>query len=93
VKFQLLADARRDAEAAALFDHTPATDPAVGFSAGLGMAKLTRARLAERLQDKATAIQNYQRVLDTWRHADPELRPYLQEAQAGLDRLRGEPRQ
>jgi eukaryotic-like serine/threonine-protein kinase len=93
VRFQLLADARRDAEAAALFDHTPATDPAVGFSAGLGMAKLTRARLAERLQDKATAIQYYQRVLDTWPHADPELRPYVQEAKAGLDRLRGELRQ
>jgi hypothetical protein len=57
------------------------------------MAKLTRARLAERLQDKATAIQYYQRVLDTWRHADPELRPYVQEARAGLDRLRREPRQ
>jgi hypothetical protein len=54
---------------------------------------LTRARLAERLQDKATAIQYYQRVLDTWRHADPELRPYVQEARAGLDRLRREPRQ
>jgi hypothetical protein len=29
-------------------------------------------------------------VVDVWRHADPELEPYVREARAGLQRLAGE---
>jgi tetratricopeptide (TPR) repeat protein len=93
LKLRLLADAGRDQEAAAAFDHLSATDPDLTFTPGLGLAMLTRARVAERLNDRATATRYYQRVLDLWRHADPELRPYLDEARAGLARVSQEPRQ
>ncbi len=52
---------------------------------------LERGRVAERLNDRATAARSYQYVLDAWRHADPELRPYVDEARAGLARLSREP--
>jgi len=48
-------------------------------------------RVAERLNDRVTATRSYQCVLDAWRHADPELRPYVDEARAGLARLSREP--
>jgi serine/threonine-protein kinase len=54
--------------------------------------ELLRATAAERLGDKDLAIHEYQRVVDLWRHADPELQPYVEEARAGLSRLTGEPR-
>jgi len=55
------------------------------------LAVLERARLAERLGDRAKAIKSYQFVADVWRHADPELQPYVVEARSALARLTGEP--
>ncbi len=55
------------------------------------LAVLERARLAERLGDREKAVKSYQFVADVWRHADPELRPYVMEARKGLERLTGEP--
>jgi hypothetical protein len=56
------------------------------------LGRLERARLAERLGEPATAAGHYQFVLDVWRHADPELRPYVDEARAALGRLSAEQR-
>jgi serine/threonine-protein kinase len=56
------------------------------------LARLERARLAEKLGERALAVQYYQFVADVWRNADPELSPYVEEARAGLQRLTSEPR-
>jgi hypothetical protein len=56
------------------------------------LARLERARIAERLNDREAAIRFYQFVVDAWRHADPELQPFVTEARDGLARLAGEPR-
>ena len=56
------------------------------------LAVLERARLAERLGESQMAIKSYQFVADMWRHADPELQPFVQEARSGLDRVMGESR-
>ena len=54
-------------------------------------ATLERARVAERLGERNLAVESYQLVVDFWRRADPELQPYVREAQDGLARLTGEP--
>jgi hypothetical protein len=53
---------------------------------------LERARVAEQLGDRETASRDYQYVADVWRHADPQLQPYVTEAREALARLAGEPR-
>jgi serine/threonine-protein kinase len=53
---------------------------------------LARARLAERLDDRPTAVKYYQFVVRAWLHADPELQPIVAEARESLRRLGGEPR-
>jgi hypothetical protein len=54
---------------------------------------LERARVTERLGDREKAARDYQYVANVWRHADPELQPYVTEAREGLTRVVGEPRQ
>jgi serine/threonine-protein kinase len=51
---------------------------------------LERGRIAEGLGERQKAIDSYQFVVDVWRHADPELEPYVREARAGLERLAAE---
>jgi hypothetical protein len=51
-----------------------------------------RARVAERLGDRPTAIHYYEFVLQAWLHADPELQPVVAKARAGLRRLAVESR-
>jgi eukaryotic-like serine/threonine-protein kinase len=51
---------------------------------------LERARVNERLGNRAKAAQAYQYVAEVWRHADPELQPYVAEAKQGLGRLTAE---
>jgi hypothetical protein len=53
---------------------------------------LERARLADRLGDRPTAVHYYRFVLQSWLHADPELQPFVAEARAALQRLGAEPR-
>jgi tetratricopeptide (TPR) repeat protein len=48
---------------------------------------LERGRIAESLGERQQARDSYQFVVDVWRHADPELEPYIREARAGLERL------
>jgi eukaryotic-like serine/threonine-protein kinase len=85
---QLLASGRDDRRAAALLDRwlVDLTVPSAVIWA------LERARVAERLGERDTAVRGYQYVADVWRHADPELQTYVTEAKQGLARLTGEPR-
>ena len=53
---------------------------------------LERARVAERLGEREMAARDYQYVMGVWRHADPQLQPYVAEAREGLMRVSGEPR-
>jgi serine/threonine-protein kinase len=52
---------------------------------------LERGRVAERLDDRARALEAYGYVAAAWRRPDPELEPYAAEARAGLTRLSAEP--
>src|SRR2546426_7561629 len=78
----------RDREAARVFDQQ-VTMPLTARSI---LGTLERGRIAERLGDLATAARDYQFVVDVWRNADSELRPYVEEARAGLLQLGAEPR-
>jgi DNA-binding SARP family transcriptional activator len=78
VRFRLLTAVGRGTEAAEVFDRSH--DRRVPLM-------LARARLAERLGDRDTAIHYYQFVLQAWQHADPELQPVVAEARAALSRL------
>ena len=84
---QLLAATGRDREAAAALDREiPGFgDPAAGHWA------LLKGRVNERVGRREEAIEAYRFVADLWRHADPELQPYVAEARAGLERLTREP--
>jgi len=53
---------------------------------------LERARVNERLGNRAKALAGYSFVAAVWIHADPELQPYVAEARAALARLAAEPR-
>jgi eukaryotic-like serine/threonine-protein kinase len=54
---------------------------------------LERGRVAERMGDREKAARSYQYVASVWRHADPELQPYVTEAREGLARMTSEPRE
>ena len=56
-----------------------------------GLWRLERGRVAERLGQHDKAVQEYRYVADLWRTADPELRPEVEEANAAIKRLAGEP--
>jgi hypothetical protein len=47
-------------------------------------------RVAERLHRPEVAMESYQWVTDVWHHADPEVRPGVDEARAALERLTAE---
>jgi len=51
---------------------------------------LERGRIAEGLAERQKARDSYQFVVDVWRHADSELKPYVREARSGLVRMSGE---
>ena len=53
--------------------------------------QLEAARAAERLGERERGARAFQYVVDAWRHADPELKPQVDEARQGLLRLTGEP--
>jgi len=83
VRFELLAATGRDREAAQLFDQ----QVTVPLTTGSVLAALERGRIAERLGDRSTAVQHYRFVLSVWANADPELRPNVEAALVGLQRL------
>ncbi|MBA2459120.1 MAG: hypothetical protein H0V43_09240 [Gemmatimonadales bacterium] len=51
------------------------------------IGRLEQARAAERLGERDRALQGYQFVVDAWRHADPELEPYVAEARQAIVEL------
>lgn len=55
----------------------------------VGRVRLLRAAAYEKLGQYEAAKEQYQLALDQWREADPDLMPYIQQAQAGLARLAG----
>jgi tetratricopeptide (TPR) repeat protein len=61
------------------------------WAAGAGpwfvLATLERGRVAERLGERAKAIESYRFVTEAWRRADPELQPYVTEAEEALARF------
>jgi hypothetical protein len=79
----LLAAKSEDAAALAITDRWQAVQP----TPTVGLLALAGARAAERLHDRNGATRRYQFVADLWRHADPELQPYVDEARAALRRL------
>ncbi|MFL5490366.1 MAG: hypothetical protein ACJ8AV_03050, partial [Gemmatimonadales bacterium] len=85
---RLYAARKQDREAAQVFDNWLETGR---LSPLFVLGTLERGHLAERLHDPERAVRSYQFVVDVWRHADPELQPYVAEARAGLARLTGEP--
>ncbi len=87
-RVDLLVAGRREREAASFLDHELA--PAALGDPRYGAWILQRGRVHERLGRRETAIEAYRFVADVWRHADPELVPYVTEATAGLRRLAGE---
>jgi len=58
-----------------------------GASPWFVLATLELGRVAERLGEREKAIASYGFVTAAWRHADPELQPYVSEARDGLARL------
>jgi serine/threonine-protein kinase len=54
------------------------------------LGRLEQGRIAEALGERQKAIDSYQFVVDVWRHADPELEPYVREARAALKLLAAE---
>ena len=84
---QLLSARHDDRKAAKLLDRW-LTDLLVPSEV---MWTLERGRVAERLGDREQASRDYQYVANVWRHADPELQPYVTEAREGLTRVVGEP--
>jgi serine/threonine-protein kinase len=85
----LLAARQDDARAAALLNRWP-MDLTMPSEV---LWTLERARVAERIGDREKAIRSYQYVANVWRHADPELQPYVAEAREGLGRMTSEPGQ
>jgi hypothetical protein len=83
---QLLVSRGEDRKAAAILDRYRWSNPA--FEA---IATLERGQIAERLGERGMAVECYQRVVDLWRRADPELQSYVSQARDGLARLTGEP--
>ena len=82
---RLLIAAGRENEAHELLRHRTPNDWPL---ASRVVWALERARLAERLGNTDLALRDYLFVTRVWRHADPELQPYVAEAAAGVERLR-----
>jgi serine/threonine-protein kinase len=84
---RLLVALRRDREALAVLD---LGYPHAYFALGRVPWALEQARVAERLGEREKALHWYGFVAKVWRHADPELRAYVDEARSGLQRLTAE---
>jgi eukaryotic-like serine/threonine-protein kinase len=82
---QLLESQGRLAEAAALLDHTSVLNTPMGV-----LTEFERARVAEKLGDKARARDGYAFVAGMWQRGDPFFLQYASDAREGLKRLSGE---
>ena len=82
---QLLESQGRDAEAAALLDQVGVLNSPMGV-----LTEFERARIAEKLGDKARARNGYAFVAGMWEHGDPFFARYAADSRAALKRLSGE---
>jgi serine/threonine-protein kinase len=57
--------------------------------AAIGRVRLLRGAAYEKLGRRAEAAEQYQLVLAQWKAADPELKEFLRQAEAGLARVKG----
>jgi tetratricopeptide (TPR) repeat protein len=65
----------------------------VGNDAGhLAQAYVRVGELYEQRGDRERAIDYYQRFVDLWKNADPELQQQVEEVRGRIVRLAGEPR-
>jgi hypothetical protein len=93
VRIRLLAARGRYGDAARRLAATPGRDgPGDATSVTRVLWELERGRVHEQLGNRDTALVAYGFVASVWAHADPELKPYVDEARAGIARLGGEPR-
>jgi len=83
---QVLARLGRYDEAAELLDHMPFERLFAPASEAV-VAALERGRVHEQMGDREQAITAFSYVVDTWRNADPELQPIVDEAREALMRL------
>jgi hypothetical protein len=84
LRAELLRAVGRDREAAAWYGSLVEGRQELLF---LGPVLLRQAQVAERLGDAARAADLYARFLRVWERCDPELRPLLEEGQAGAQRV------
>jgi len=82
---QLLESQGRNAEAAAALDQVGVLNSPMGV-----LTEFERARIAEKLGDKARARDGYAFVAGMWEHGDPFFAQYAADSRAGLKRLSGE---
>ena len=82
---QLLEAKGRDREALALLSIVNVGEDAYSMS-----LTLERARVAERLGERAIAVDGYLQVAGMWQHGDSVFAPYVTESRAALKRLGGE---
>jgi eukaryotic-like serine/threonine-protein kinase len=87
---ELLAARGQDREAAAVLDRMADVGTTPGPLEVTWV--LERARVNERLGNREKAVRDYSYVMDAWRHADPLLQPFVDEARQGVARLVREPR-
>jgi len=85
---QLLAATGQDEAAAAVLENVPDVGLAPGPAEVVWV--LERARVNDRLGRLEPAVRDYSYVIDVWRHADPLLQPYVEEAKHAVARLVGE---
>jgi len=76
------------AQAAAVLDGRPLSQSYQ--SVGEVLWLLERARIAEDMGDRERAVSAYLRIRDAWLHADPVLRPLVEETNRAIARLQGE---
>jgi hypothetical protein len=86
IEARLLTSQGQARQAATVLDHWVWSGGGPLFALGV----LERGRIAESLGERQQARDSYQFVVDVWRHADPELEPYIRDARAGLVRLADE---
>jgi hypothetical protein len=79
---QLSASQGKYAEAAAVLDETGVLNSPLGT-----LAEFERARVAEKLGDKARARDGYAFVAGMWANGDPFFKQYAEQSRAGLKRL------
>jgi hypothetical protein len=88
VRVRLLAARGRDRDAARRLDSTPVLDGGWWAVSPTRMLwELERARVRERLGERDAARASYAFVAGAWLHGDAVLRPFIEEARAGLIRL------